>query len=117
MTSSPPDQSALKIQRGADWSVYWPVFNPDGSPMDISTWSAVAQIRAWYGAADLLFSWPDDADVECTSAGRVVLHVGAAQSTSWTFDRGVFGVELIAPSGDRTLLAQGPVLVTPEVVV
>lgn len=117
--TSPPDQSALVIRQGATWEVYWSVFNPDGSgnPLDLSGWTGRAQIRAWYGAAEALFSWPEDGEIECTSTGLVYLRVNPAQSTAWTWDRGVFGVELVDPDENVVALAQGTVLVVPEVVI
>lgn len=117
--TSPPVQSALKIPRGATWSAYWPVYNPNGSGtlLDLTGWSAVGQIRAWYGSTELLFAWPDDAAITCGADGKVTVNVGPAQSTAWTWERGVYGIELTNPGGDVIPLAMGPVLVTPEVVI
>jgi hypothetical protein len=117
--TSPPVKTALMIQRGTTWSAYFPVFDPDAPtmPLDLTGWTARAQIRAWYGASLALFSWPEDADIECTVEGRVYIHVEPEQSTAWTWDRGVYGVELSDPDLNVTALAQGPVLVIPEVVI
>lgn len=117
--TSPPVKAALMIQRGATWSAYFPVFDPDAptTPLDLTGWTARAQIRAWYGSTETLFSWPEDAAVECTPEGRVYIHVGPTQSSAWTWDNGVYGVELLDPDENVITLAQGPVLVVPEVVI
>lgn len=117
--TSPPVESSLVIRRGVTWEVYWSVFNPDGSgtPLDLTGWTGRAQIRAWYGATEALFEWPEDGEIECTPTGRVYLRVSPAQSSAWSWDRGVFGVEIEDAEDNVIALAQGPVLVVPEVVV
>lgn len=115
--TSPPSQSILTIRRGVDWSVSWPVYLPDGSgdPQDLTGWSGSAQIRPWYGSTELRFSWPGDAAIDLT-LGQVTLHVAAAQSAAWDWDRGVIGVELVSPGGVHLALVLGPLIVLPEVV-
>ena len=115
--TTPPNESILRIRRGTTEAIAWPVTSPDsGLPMDLSGWSGEGQIRAGYGAATVLFSWPEDAAIECTAGGDVVVHISAAQSSGWTWDRAVYGIEITSPTGDVITLAQGLVLVTPEVV-
>lgn len=115
--TTPPSESVLRIRRGATEAIAWSVTSPStGLPLDLSGWTGRGQIRAQYGASEALFRWPEDAAIECTAQGDVVVHVGAAQSSLWDWVRGVYGIEIVSPTGDVISLAQGPVLVTPEVV-
>jgi hypothetical protein len=113
-----PIQGALVVRRGATWSAYWPVYDPDGSgnPLDLSGWTAAGQIRAWYGSTEVLFEWLVD-NIECTSDGRVVIHVEPDDSDAWEFSEAVYGIELVDPDENRIPLAQGPLIVSPQVVV
>lgn len=116
--TAPPNESILRIRRGATEAVAWPVTSPEsGDPLDLTGWTGRGQIRAGYQAVEVLFEWPDDAAIECTAGGEVIVHVAADQSSAWTWDRGVYGIEIVSPTGDVVPLAQGPVLVTPEVMV
>lgn len=111
--TEPPVQAVLRVPRGATWVVRWPVTDPTGDVLDLSTWAAAGQIRAWYGSEEVLA----ELSVTAGADGFVVLEFNAAETAAWEFDTAVYGIELTSPGGDRLPVAIGPVVLTPEVVV
>lgn len=111
--TAPPEQAILNLPRGATWVVRWPVTDPtSGDAVDLSTWEAAGQVRAWYGSAEVLAVL----DVTAGADGYVVCQFDAEVTAAWEFDRGVYGIELTNPAGDRIPVAIGPILLSPEVV-
>ena len=96
------------------------------TPVDLTGWSARAQLRRTWGG-EIWLSAPDQAAITLTSTGDVVLAIDAAttedpawNSRSKVVDgepqaRGVWDLELINPDGRVTRLVQGTVTVSPDV--
>ena len=95
-------------------------------PVDLTGWSARAQLRRTWGGEIWLSVTHEDA-ITLTAAGDVVLAVDAAttEDPAWNTRskivageaqaRGVWDLELIDPTGRVTRLVQGTVTVSPDV--
>lgn len=99
----------LTIEQGATWAHGWLVkFN--GDPID-ETWTARSQIRAKVTSADVLHTF----DATVNADGSVVIAVDDDTSTDWTWRKGVYDVEVESTEGVVLRVAEGSVIVDPEV--
>lgn len=109
----------LRIAQGSTWSVTFPVLDESGDPMSsLAGWTARAQIRESVSSATVLFEWHSDGTKPGAvdlSDGQVTLSVTSAQSSAWTWARGVYDLELVSPSGEVWRPVGGRVRVSPEV--
>lgn len=106
----------LIIRQGKDWSRTWPIYAPGTStPLDISTWTFKAQIRASVVDTAALYEWNNTLPNVVLGNGTLTLKVPAATSAAWTFSRGVYDMELTDPSARIAPVEAGTVLVIPEV--
>lgn len=111
----PPVHSTLVIEQGTTWTRRWRITDPtNGTPRDLTEWTARAQVRAQITDAATLFEFEDDG-ITCDSDGYVTLAVTPVQSAAWTWRDGYFDVELVDPTGQVARIAQGAVRVSPEV--
>ena len=96
------------------------------TPVDLTGWSARAQLRRTWGGEVWLTATHEDA-ITLTATGDVVLAIDAAttEDPAWNTRskvtagepqaRGVWDLELIDPTGRVTRLVQGSVIVSPDV--
>jgi hypothetical protein len=82
-----------------------------GDPVDITTMTAQAQIRATVGAVDVLAEFVTIVGAD----GEVQLHLPNTVTATLPPDGGVWDVQLIDPDDVVTTLAYGEVRVTEEV--
>lgn len=98
------------IEQGAEWAHGWAV-TYNGVPLD-ETWTAAAQIRFKADSADPLGEFGAEVDAD----GNVVIGVTAAESSAWTWSKGVYDVEVTNADESVTLrVAEGRVDLSPEV--
>ena len=110
--ASPPVNETLVIRQGMTFIRRWRVTDPiDGTPRDLTEWSARGQIRTYVSDVDPLFEF----DLECGADGFVTVTVTPEQSTPWVWRDGVYDIELVDPTGRVARIAQGAVRVSPEV--
>jgi hypothetical protein len=105
---------SLRIKQGETWRYTFPVTQlpPDVTSVDGMT--ARAQVRDDVDDT-VLYEW-SAANGNITAEDlAVTLTVGAAESSAWTWRRGVYDLELTDPIGGGTVcLASGWVYVYPE---
>lgn len=104
----------LIIPQGTTWGMAWPI-TEDGEPKDISDWSARAQVRSTGHFQALLYEWSTELGNATVTGSAVTLLLTPAVSSSWTWERGVYDVELTSPGGEVFRISEGPVYLTPEV--
>lgn len=109
----------MRISQGADWARFWPLANPDGTPItDWTSWAALAQVRDTPAeASPVLWSWgttgaPGGA---AFGAGGLTLSHDAADTLDWTWRLGVWDLRVTNPAGKVALAAHGRVMVIPVV--
>lgn len=106
----------LRVDAGIDYAVRWPVVNPDGSPADLTGWSAKGQWRASADSPVILHEWSSAAGNLELAGQYATLKVSANDSALWPADwKGPYDIVLTDTGGGRHLLARGTCSVVPLV--
>lgn len=105
----------LVIPQGTTWSISWPVTDANGQPIAGAGWSVRAQVRPYASSGLVLHEWSTTLGNATIVNGSVALTVSASDSAAWPWRKGVYDVELTDPSGKVARLAEGTVVVSPEV--
>lgn len=102
----------LFIDQGADYAVTFPVKQTSGDPQDLTGWSARSQARALVTDSVVLHDFDDELSLV---GSDVEIAVPASVSSTWPWSFAVYDIEIIDPVGAVTRLAEGYVIVRPEV--
>ena len=88
-----------------------------GTPIDLTGCTARMQVRAEIGSPTVLLELTtENGGITLGgTAGTIDLYVGATATAAFTWEGGVFDLEIEFPGGDVRRLAQGTVSVSPEV--
>jgi hypothetical protein len=101
------------IIKGETYDIRVPVLDDDEQPVDVTGWTAKAQVRR-SEREPVLHEWTGST-IECVGT-EVVLHVFAAQTSAWSWDNALVSVEIYAPiTGAPRVIAQGPIHALPEI--
>lgn len=103
------------IQKGTDGGVSWPVRDAAGQPINLTGWSAVAQIRSKV-TDRLIHTFSLGNSNIILSNGAVTLVWSATETSTWKWDQAYYGIEVINPDGKKGRLKQGLVTLSEEVV-
>lgn len=109
------NRATLVIMQGATWSMSWPVHDENGDPLDLSGWGARAQIRPTAGSDEVYHEFTVDAGNVTIDGNYVQLSTRAAESSAWSWNTGVYALELLAPDGRVARIAEGDVVLSREV--
>ena len=105
------DQGAT-IDQTLTWS------NSEGTPYNLTGWTAKMQIRERAGGTLYQTLTTSDATIVLGgAAGTIRLTLSATVTAAWTFLTGVYDLELTNGSNQVTRLLRGSVVVSPEVTV
>lgn len=109
----------MRISQGADWARFWPLSNPDGSPItDWTNWAAKAQVRVEaLEASPVLWTW-ETGGTDGTAVfgdGGLTLSHDAADTLAWVWRLGVWDLRVTNPDGKVALADRGRVMVIPVV--
>lgn len=101
-----------QIVKGETYDIHVPVLDEQGDPVDVSAYTARAQVR--HSERDpVLHEWADDT-IECVGT-EVVLHVRAEETSAWQFTSANFSIEIYAPvTSAPRVIAQGVIHALPE---
>lgn len=101
----------LFVDQGATYATKLVVADPNGTPVDLTGYTAAAQIRKHYTSSNAVsFS------VSITpSTGSVVLNLSANSTANLVAGRYVYDVELTDGSGRISRIIEGIVTVSPNV--
>lgn len=103
----------LHIKAGATFEREFEYTNEDGTPFNLTGYTALMQIRET-AAGDLALEIEPTINVE---TGTVGIYLSAEQTSELTADSYVYAIELYAPGNEPTLrFVEGGVRVSPEVV-
>jgi hypothetical protein len=88
-----------------------------GTPIDLTGCTARMQVRAEITSADILLELTtENGGITLGgAAGTIDLYVSDEATGAFTWDGGVWDLEIVHPSGEVTRLCQGSVSVSPEV--
>jgi hypothetical protein len=88
----------------------------DGSPWDLSTYSARMQVRTFTSATDTLLNLSEDAnDISLNASGRVVVTVSATRMANVVAGKHYYDLELVSAGGEVTRILEGRFVVKAEV--
>lgn len=107
-------RTPLTIPQGTSWGISWPI-TEDGNAAAIDAWTVKAQIRSTAPNPIVLHEWSTEAGDASTEGSAVTLLTNPASTTAWTWERGVYDVELTSPDGTVYRIAEGAVYVSREV--
>lgn len=107
----------IMIECGATFRLALTWHAPDGTPINLTGWSARMQIRHRRTDAIPLVSLmsPSGGIVLGGTAGTINITITADDTADLTAKSGVYDLELVSPAGEVTRLVQGPVAISPEV--
>lgn len=89
---------------------------PDGSPVDLTGFTARMQIRETVDSAVVLWEADFGSDIVIDGKnGDVFLKIPAVDTETWGWSMAMFDLEIISQTGEVTRIMEGRVRVTPEV--
>lgn len=100
----------LVIDQGTTFSTTLDVNDDAGNPIDLSTYTASAQIRKHYSSSNAV-----SFTVTANSSGVVSLSLNSNATSNLVAGRYVYDVELVAPGNTTSRIVEGIVTVTPQV--
>lgn len=104
----------LKINQGETWEMTFPVVDSANVPVDVTGWSARAQVR--HGSLEpVLYEWSAGNSNLTLSGSTVTLKVTATVSSSWSFTEGSYDLELTDTLGRVYRIAEGSVKIKQEI--
>jgi len=105
----------LIIDQGATWSITFTYKNTDGTPINLTGYSAALQLRTSYDAASAALSLTSGSGIVLGgTAGTIAVTATATQTGALTAGEYVHDLELTS-SSVVTRLVQGRITVTPQV--
>lgn len=106
----------MKIKQGISWARRWPVSDPaTGGPLDMTGWSADAQVRASAEDPTVLYEWSTALGNLELGDGTLTISVPPADSLGWEWRQGVYDILVTNPSAQVALVAEGNLFVDPAV--
>jgi hypothetical protein len=76
--------SNLVIYAGDDRPIQWPLTDTDGYPLDVTGWTAHAQVRPYPNAPAVLHEWSTANGRAVMANGSVTLLVDDSETYTWT---------------------------------
>lgn len=99
----------ISIDQGTDFRTTVDLTDEAGNPLDLSSYTAEAQMRRWYTS-----STHTDFHTSINN-GVIVLTMNSATTTSLTYDRYVYDVVLKDSSNNISRVVEGIVSINPRV--
>lgn len=104
----------LEINQGETWEMTFPIVDSTSSPVDVTGWTAVAQIR--HGPFEpVLYEWAASHSNLAFGSSSVTLSVDAATSSAWSFTEGSYDLQLTDTIGRVYRVAEGSVKISQEI--
>lgn len=102
----------LYVDAGSTFSTIITVRNSDGSPMNLSGYTAASQIRKSYGS---ITAYNFNASVHDVDLGEIRLQLSDEESGAIKPGRYLYDIEITSSIGEKLRVVEGVVLVTPEI--
>ena len=106
----------VTIDQGATWYLNVTYNNPNGTPVNITSYTAALQLRSLPESATAVLSLSTGSGITITGATGLIAITATATQTR-AIDEGTYyyDLEITSPAGVVTRLVQGQAVVTPEV--
>tara|TARA_B100001248_G_scaffold214673_1_gene169292 strand:- start:1324 stop:1659 length:336 start_codon:yes stop_codon:yes gene_type:complete len=103
----------LFIDQGTDFSIVVDVTDATGSVLDLTGYSAAAQIRKTYGSSSASATFTTSTGTP--SQGKVTLSLTDTQTSALSSGRYVYDLNITSGSGVKTRVVEGQAIITPGV--
>jgi hypothetical protein len=100
------------IDQGTDFSITVDVTDSAGDVLDLSNYTASAQIRKTYGSSNVSATFTTSIS---ELAGQVTLSLNDTQTTGLESGRYVYDLNITSAGGQTTRVIEGQAIVTPGV--
>lgn len=111
-----PGYLNLTFSQGATWKLSLTYTNSQGSPIDLTNYTARMQARVSYDSTAVALNLTNGTGITLGgTAGTVNLLVPASTTAAIGAAQYVYDMELVSNSGEVTRLIEGTLVVTPEV--
>jgi len=104
--------SNLYVDQGSFYRTYVTVSNTDGNPLDLTNYTVASQMRKSYQSST---GYDFTSSITNPIQGRVRIELSSEQSRLIPSGRYLYDVEVTAPSGEKTRVVEGIVLINPEI--
>lgn len=102
----------LYVDQGSFYRTYVTVANTDGTPMDLTGYTAASQMRKSYQSTG---AYNFTTSISNPTQGRVRVELSSEQSRAIPAGKYLYDLEVTSPSGERTRVVEGIVLINPEI--
>lgn len=102
----------LTIEQGSDYEIELTITNDDGTPLNLTDYTANSMMRKHYGS-----TVTESFDIQFVNrlAGEINLSMGSTATSSLKEGRYVYDIVLTSPQNFKTRVIQGNILVNPGV--
>lgn len=104
--------SNLYVDAGSTFSAIITVTNSDGTPMNLTGYTAASQIRKSYGSTT---AYNFNASVYDVNLGKIRIQLSDEESGLIKPGRYLYDIEITSILGEKLRVVEGIVLVTPEI--
>lgn len=102
----------LYIDQGTDFSITVDVTNADGSVLDLSGYSAAAQMRKTYTSSTISATFSTSIS---EASGQVTLSLTDTQTTAISPGRYLYDLNITSSGGQTSRVVEGQAIITPGV--
>lgn len=104
--------SNIFIDQGTDFSITVDVTQADGNALNLTGYSAAAQIRKTYGSTSATATFTISISA---ATGQVTMSLTDTQTTAISSGRYVYDLNITSGSGATTRVVEGQAIITPGV--
>ena len=108
------NKTNLVIDQGTTFDAYIDLTDENGDPINVSPYTANAQIRRWYTSSNAAAVLTTNTTIEPLK-GVIKLSLTAEQTANLDFGRYVYDVSIVNNANTVTRVVEGIVTVTPRV--
>ncbi len=106
----------IRVEQGSTWRRVLTVKNDDGTPVNLTGYSARMQVRETIEAVTPVYSLTTGDGITIDGpAGQLTIVIADETSSAWTWRYGVYDLELESAGGEVERLLYGEVEVDQEV--
>ena len=109
-----PAKLNLVCPQGTTFQKTFKIYNPDGTAMDLTGYTAVMQAKKSYTAKTNLFSISTDDDISI-STNEINVDIHYLDTQGYSKGDYVWDMEITSPADVRSRILEGILTVTPEV--
>lgn len=102
----------LYVDQGSFFRTHVTVANTNGSTLDLTGFTVASQLRKSYQSST---GFNFTTSISNPTQGRVRIELTSEQSRVIPAGKYLYDVEILAPTGERTRIVEGIVLINPEI--